>query len=347
MGDDSAREEERIESEIEVARHDLKMDVEAEEKEAKAKLDEILSKDKMEFCERCGRKIGSRIDWAGKCLWEGCDKLICRECWDVKKLRFCKHHSHSIHGKPEEDAKEKEFFREDEPDIKIDLQAMLEDDDEGRKSKLQYYASEYSRWLEKRMGKTGPIDWTPHGYMQKPVMKSGKKDDEYVISMSVKHWFWKSVKLSVVISSFDPRGEHDYNSLTALLYRQSRKHKGYNIMVLVTDKAKLDTINYVNKFNDTSFTLFMVEPRKGNLYFNINDNVARGYSSWFNQKKEPLAFKAKLKRLADLVSGRLVIDEKEVAKEFGFNPKDVHGLLLKCDFLAQIKDTGTFFWRED
>jgi hypothetical protein len=102
MGDDSAKEEKRLDSEIEVSRQELEADADEMEKEAKAKLDEILSKGKMEFCERCGRKIGSRIDWAGKCLWDGCDKLMCRECWDVKKLRYCKNHSGSVYGKPEE-----------------------------------------------------------------------------------------------------------------------------------------------------------------------------------------------------------------------------------------------------
>ncbi|MBN2330348.1 MAG: hypothetical protein JXC85_00895 [Candidatus Aenigmarchaeota archaeon] len=345
MGDDSAKEEERLESEIEAARQGLKLDVEAEERKAKADLDEILSRDRMEFCERCGRKIGSRIDWAGRCLWEGCEKLLCRECWNVKKLRFCKQHSRSVYGVPEEGAKKREFFGDE--DIKLDLQAMLQDDDESRKSKLLYYASEYYRWLQKRFEKAGPIDWTPQGYLRKPMMKPEKRGDEYVIYVSVKRWFWKKVKLSVVVCSFDPVGEQDYNSLTALLHRLSRKHKGYNIMVLVTDKAKLDTVNFVNQFNDSSFTLFMVEPRKGNLYFNINDNLARGYSPWFSQKKEPYPFKAKVKRLADLVSGRLVIDEKAVFKEFGFNERDVHGILQKCDFLHPIKGTGTFFWKED
>jgi hypothetical protein len=347
MGEDSDKEGKGLESEIETARRELRLDADAQEKEAKGKLDEILSRGRMEFCERCGRKIGSRIDWAGKCLWEGCDRLLCRECWDVKKFRFCKHHSHSVYGKPEEVAKKREFFGEHEEDIKVDLRSMLEEDDESRMAKLQYYASEYSRWLEKRLLKTGLIDWTPRGYLQKPRMKSEKQGGDYVISIFVKHWFWKSARLSVVVSPFDARGELDMNSLTAMLHRMSKKHKGYNLFVLIADGAKLDSINFVNKFSDTAFSLFMVEPRKGNLFFNISDNMTRGYSAWFNQKKEPYAFKAKLKRLAELVSGRLVVSEKEVAKDFGFNERDVRGVLGRCDFLSHIKGTDTFFWKED
>ncbi len=346
MGDDSSKEEKKVESEIEAARHDLKMDIEESEKEAKAKLDEILSKEKMEFCSRCRKKIGSRVDWAGKCLWEGCEKLLCRECWNVDKFRFCRQHSREVHGKPEKVAEKKEFFKHGE-DLKIDLRAMLDEHDESRRGKLEYYASEYARWLVKRMEKAGPIDWTPKEVLKKPSVKMEKSDNDHVITVSVKRWFWRKVKLSVVVTSFDTRGELDFNSVTAMLHKMSRKYKGYKLFVLVTDGAKLDATNFVNRFSDKGFSLYMVEPRQGHLLFNISDQVTMGYSSWLNQKKDPYNFMEKLKRLSDLVSGRLVVSEKHVVKEFGFNEHDVRGILKSCKFLSHIKGTDTFFWKED
>lgn len=347
MGGEADNEEKNIGPEIEMARKELEMDVEKRELEAKAKLDEILSKNKMEFCSRCNRKIGSRTDWAGKCLWSDCDKLLCRECWDVKKYRFCKDHSRAVYGHPEEEAKKKEFFKEEGEDIKVDLRAMLEESDDSRMAKLIFYTSEYARWLDKRLGKVGPIDWTPKEFLSKANAKMEKKNGEFVISIKVKRWFMSKVKVSVIVTSFSETAELDANSLTAYLHRLSRQYKGYKLMVLVSDGAKLDLVNFVNRFSEKGFSLYMVEPRKGNLYFNINDPITRGYSGWFNQKKEPYNFKAKLKRLADLVSGRLVVAEGAVAKDFGFNEHDVHGVLKSCKFLSHIKGTDTFFWKED
>ena len=347
MGHDADKDEKRIESEIEVARRDLEMDIEKREHEAKERLDDILSEKKMEFCSRCGRKIGSRTDWAGKCLWSDCEKLVCRECWDVKQLRFCRSHSRDVYGKSEEQAKKREFFREDDGDIKVDLRAMLDEDTESRKSKLQYYASEYARWLQKRLGEKGPIDWTPTGFLKKPQVKTEKQEGDSVTTISVKSWFRKKAKLSVVVTPFDAGAEFDLNSLTAMLHRMSRKYKGYDLFVLVSDAAKLDLVNSVNRLTDTAFSLYMVEPRKGHLYYNIKDPVTSGYSDWFNQKKEPRGFKARLKRLADLVSGRMVVTEKAVVNDFGFREKDVHGILRSCHFLAHIGSTDTFYWKED
>lgn len=346
MAEDSEGEEKKIGSEIELARKELEMDIDKREREAKAKLDEILSKGRMEFCSRCGKKIGSRIDWAGKCLWSRCENLVCRECWEIKKYRFCKPHSKGVFG-PEEQARKKEFFEEEDAEIKLDLRAMLEEDDDSRKEKLKYLASEYARWLQKRMEKSGPIDWTPNEFLKKPGVKVDKLDSDYVITMWLKKWFRKKVKLSILITPFDSRGEPDANSTSAYLQKMSRKYKGYKLFVLVADGAKLDVITLVNKFNDTGFSLYMAEPKSGNLYFNINDAVTRGYSGWLNQKKEPENFEAKLKRLADLVSGRFVVSEKDAMKEFGFRENDVHGLLKSCPFLSHIKDTDTFFWKEE
>ncbi len=338
--------EKRIESEIEAVRKELQTETATREEKASSRLDDILSKKGMEFCSRCKKKVGSRTDWAGKCWWKDCENLLCRECWDVNKCRFCTDHSKRITGEPEEQAKKKEFFEEEDDDIKVDLRAMIDSEDDLRNKKLKYYTFEYANWLMKRMEKAGPIDWTPNEFLKKPEARMDRDDEDFVISLSVKGWFRRKTKLSVVVATFDSAGELDMNSLTAYLHRLSRKHKGYKLFVLVGDGAKLDAVNFVNKFADKDFSLYMVEPRKGNLYYNIKDTIANGYSRWFNQKSEPYDFKEKLKRLADLVSGRLIVSENEVAKEFGFRERDVHGILKSCPTLSYVKDTQTFVWKE-
>ena len=90
MGENPDKAEKEIESEIDESRHELEADIAQREREAKERLDEILSEKKMEFCSRCNRKISSRTDWAGRCMWTGCENLICRDCWDVHKYKYCR-----------------------------------------------------------------------------------------------------------------------------------------------------------------------------------------------------------------------------------------------------------------
>jgi len=337
-------EEKKIASEIELARHELEMDVEKREKEAKQKLDEILSDKRMRLCGRCGKKVGSRIDWAGKCLWEDCEKLLCMSCWKVDKYRFCRAHSVLVHGRPESQARKREFFREE---AKLDMRAEMEKDDDSRLNKLQYLASEFARFLEKRMDKSGLIDWTPTGYLQKAEKKLEKKNGDFVISIKVKKWFRSKVRLSVVVASVDMKQQFDPNSLTAYLHKSARRYGGYKLFVLVTEGVPLDGVNFVNGFYDREFSLYVVEPRQGNFYYNIKDTVTNGYSVWFNQKREPRSFRERLKELSDIVSGRLVVSEKSVSGEFGFSGHDAHDILKSCRFLEPIKGTDTFFWKEE
>jgi hypothetical protein len=342
MGDD---EEEKVGSEIELARKELEANIEKREKEAKEKLDEILSEEKMVFCSRCGRKVASRLDWAGKCLWTGCDKLLCRDCWDVEHYRFCSAHSRQVHGKPESEAKEREFFRPEGGGPVMDKEISLEDE-QGRLDKLRYYASEYARWLEKRFGEKGVVDWTPTEHIAGARFERAKDDEDYVIRVWVKRWFRKQVKLSVIVTAFDAKQELDAGSLNAELRKLSRNHKGYGLIVLVADGAKMDAVNFVNGFTDTALSLFMVEPKKGNLYFNIKDRVTTAYSDWFSQKKEPLAFRERLKRLAEIASGRSIVSQEAVAKEFGFRDKDAGHILRSCSFLANVHGTDTYILDE-
>ncbi len=340
MGRDS--EEERLESKLESKRKELEIEISEREREAKEKLDEILSDKNMEFCSRCGKKVSSRTDWAGKCMWEGCKNLICNDCWEVNKYKFCRKHAESA-------AEEEEEFPggdEKEPDIKIDISDVLDEHEESRKSKVQYYASEYWRWLQKRMERSGPLDWTPMHYIKKARFSAGKKESDYIIEVYTKKWFWKSTKLTIVVSPYDSKGGFDENSLNAYLHKTARKLEGYKIFVLVTDGARMEAAHFVNRFHDSSFALFLAEPKKEHLNFNIKDPLTTGYSEWFSQKKKPMNFRHMLKRTGDTVSNRTVISEKAVSREFGFHEKDTGDILKSCSFLEPVKGTDTFLLKE-
>jgi hypothetical protein len=337
MGVNVEREKNNAQSEIEAARKDLMAETRVREREAKERLDDLLSEKHMEFCSRCNRKIGSRIDWAGKCMEEGCGKLICRECWQVNNQRFCRDHSEIVPREREADIGK----------LSANLRALRDEHEETVKGKLDYFTAEYANWLVKRLERDGPIDWTPKEYMDKPKMKVEKKEGEVVITLSVKRWFWNSTKLSIVLSSFDSGAETDLDFLSSFLQKEAGKHKGYKLVVLVTESAKMEVVDFVNKFSGDGFSLFMDEPETANLYFNINDTIARGYSQWFSQKKEPHGFRENLRRIADLVSGKHVVSEKMVGNEFGFDKKVVPKILKSCEFLSYLKDTDTYMVKED
>ncbi|MCD6496350.1 MAG: hypothetical protein J7K54_03705 [Candidatus Aenigmarchaeota archaeon] len=337
---------EEAEKEIDELRSEMQAEIMAREREAKEKLDEILSKKNMEFCSRCGKKVSSRLDWAGKCMWEGCENLLCHECWDVNKYRFCKEHAKNIVDEKTEAPEKKEIFKE-EPEIKIDLSDVLEGDEESRVSKIQYYASEYWRWLQKNMEKSGPIDWTPHSYIENAKFRAEKKEGEYVIEVYRKRWLMDSVKLTIVVCPYDSKGAFDSAALSAYIHKTARRYHGYKIIVLVTDGAGAELAQFVNGFSDTSFSLFLAEPKKGHLNYNIKDAITMGYSPWFNQKSAPAGFKERLKKSAETVSGKSVVSEKAASKEFGFGPKDAHDILKSCRFLDHVKDTDTYIWKEN
>ena len=91
--------EKELLSEIEIAKKALKENITKKEKEATARIDELLNLKKTDFCSRCGRKVGSRSQWKGHCLASGCENLICNRCWVIEKSRFCKDHYKDIIGK--------------------------------------------------------------------------------------------------------------------------------------------------------------------------------------------------------------------------------------------------------
>jgi len=347
MGKDLPEEEAQAASEMEAAEKDLESDIDKMDKEARERLDELLSEKNMEFCSRCSAKVSSRGEWAGKCWHEGCGNLLCRKCWSVNHFRYCRDHCQKAFargGKNQEELPDKEGGT---GDFKAGLRKLLEESGEGRIQRLTYYASEYARWLEKRIDKEGPPDWTPREFIANPVTGIKKEDGEFVVRIMVRKWLRKKTKLGVVVFPLDPGQSGDFNYLNAHMQKRVRKEKCYMIFVLVGDGVTLDVVNFVNRFSDKGFSLFLVEPVKGNLYFNASDPADIAYSDWFSQKKEPKRFEARLKRLADLVSGRLVVSAGSVAKDLGTTDEYARKMLKACKFLESIRDTDTFFWKDE
>lgn len=43
-------------------------------------------------CDACGERYASRTSLRHVCTEDGCEALICNDCWTRRKVRFCKKH---------------------------------------------------------------------------------------------------------------------------------------------------------------------------------------------------------------------------------------------------------------
>ncbi len=43
-------------------------------------------------CDVCGEHYASSLSLKHTCTEDGCEKLICNDCWTRRKVRFCKDH---------------------------------------------------------------------------------------------------------------------------------------------------------------------------------------------------------------------------------------------------------------
>jgi hypothetical protein len=198
----SDEEYERIKSEIEIVEERLKEDIVEKEIEAETKINEILSKKKMEFCTRCGSKVESSDDWGGKCLYDDCNNLICKKCWIIDEKRFCKKHAEMV---LEESGKKKMFFKEEkheevkpveEKPAEIKTQIYKED----RVNKIKNLTEKYTEFMKERVHKFGVPDWIPFEFIKK--VKFSVKTKEYGkldVIVYKKGWIFKKAKLQILI----------------------------------------------------------------------------------------------------------------------------------------------------
>ena len=52
----------------------------------------ISSPDGGGVCDACGERYASRASLRHVCTEDGCEALICNDCWTRRKVRFCKAH---------------------------------------------------------------------------------------------------------------------------------------------------------------------------------------------------------------------------------------------------------------
>jgi hypothetical protein len=322
-------EREEIENEIELARKSLEEDVVKKEIEAEEKLDEILSKGKMEFCSRCGRKIDSRLDWGGKCLHEGCENLICKDCWILEEKRFCRKHM-------DEYTKKEEKPKEERPKEEIE---KIEE------NKIKSLTLNYMSMIEERF-KKNCIDFTREGFLPKTKFKIKEREyGRFRIVIYKKGWIFKRAKIQIFVKPLElPETlENDVNIML-----EDTKKRIHTIVVFVSSSypIKEGMTKLVEGFSNKRFSLFLEDFESGKLYFNPNDKMTKHYASWFDPNQTPKNFRTLLENMSEKISGRYVISIKTFSKEFEIPEKEGKKILKRCKFLSFIKDTDSFLFRE-
>ena len=311
--------EEELRDEIELARKHLEEDIHGKELEAEERLDELLSKKRMEFCSRCGRKIDSRMEWGGKCLHEGCENLICRECWMSEERRFCRKH------------------------LKDYVKKEVSEEPEVRMSRMKRLTLSYMDFLRDRFEKFSCMDWTPEGFIDRPVFKIKDRGyGRFRIVVYRKGWIRKKPKLELLVKPLEGNIEEMMNEFL------EGEDELYTIMVLTADTPSIDmkTKDFVERFSHKRIFLFLEDLEMNKIYFNPQERATEKYSSWVDPNKIPMKFRDILESIAEAMSGRKIISAKKFSEEFGLDEKTSMRILEECRFLERVEGTDSFILRE-
>ncbi|MBN2043150.1 MAG: hypothetical protein JW754_05085 [Candidatus Aenigmarchaeota archaeon] len=303
---------------------DFRKEIDTKEKEAEKKLDEILSKNKMEFCSRCGKKINSRMEWGGKCMEKGCKNLLCNTCFSDTEQRYCNDHR-GKHLPEKASTPDQQIFRDE---------------------KIKSLTLNYMNSIEERFRKL-TVDWVPSEYFKNSFAKVKKsKYGDFMLVIYKKFFIFKSKKIQIMVYPLDYMAsmQSDLNSLL-----QKVDKKVHNIAVFVSDfkSVSKDIASFFEGFSNRRFSLYLVNFENKSMYFNKNDQTTRNYATWFDIDKYPLKFRELLKKFSEKTSGRNVISAKRYSEEFGITKEEAMKYLKKVGFLTHIDETDSFLFKEE
>jgi hypothetical protein len=307
--------EKELMEEIEAARKRLEEETKRKEKEADEKLDELLVKRKMEFCPACGRKIGSRSEWGGKCLHDGCGELICTACFASEEKRYCRKH-----GK---DYAKKEEASEDY---------------------LRNLTLNYTDFVEGRMKKSG-MDWTPKGFIRKTKTKMKKKRyGDFELMVYEKRTLSKKPRIRILVRPMTERYEEETNGVL-----ENPEGEGiYTLLAFVGNPSSISqkAERFAAGFSNKKVSLFVMDMESGDLHFNANEKITGKYACWLDPAKAPMKFADLLKSISESVSGRKIVYVKAFAEELGTGRDEAAQILRESKLLDEVKGADSFIIRE-
>lgn len=312
-----------ISGELEEEERKLEEEIKKREKDAGERLDQLLPENRMEFCSRCGRRIKSIEDYAGKCSVEGCDRLICNDCWQDPASRYCREHADKAPKKPEE--------------VPEDL----------TKEKIKNLTLNYQTLIEERFEEK-PIDWTSRDFF--PGARSEIRKREYgefaLVVYTKRLVFFKKKRIELRIFPLDYLSslEMDVNEM------MDRMNSGIqNIAVFVSDSGSLSDhiIDFFGKFSNNFLSMYLLDFENKGIYFNTEDKKTRNYSFWVDPNRKPKGFVDLLKSFSEEMSGRMVISAKSFSKGFGITEEEANKFLDGCKFLSNVRDTDSYIFKKD
>ncbi|MBN2102166.1 MAG: hypothetical protein JW716_04820 [Candidatus Aenigmarchaeota archaeon] len=343
---------EEIEKDLNDERIDLAEYIEKAREEATEKLDETLSKNKMEFCSRCGRKVDSRMEWGGKCIRDGCTELICIDCWENGKKK-CKVHSNegiiSIKEEPKKKQKEtKEPEKTDEETEVISKEEELKEvpirnivqrasgitNDE---NVIMGYASDFREFVHDRLVIYGTPDFSPKGYFEHGKFRT--EDNSFLIFR--KFLIFKRGMLRIHILPFARYEPPLENYIAGIINGAGRGI--YNIFVFVTDTGRItrDTIDLINRFESMASSLFFYDAQKRQLH-RSSDGLDLFYSSWLDPNQRPMFFKDLVKIPSEMTGDIAVLSVRGFARYMKMDERKALRILKGCGLLKRIKGSDSF-----
>ncbi len=311
-----------ISGELEEEERKLEEEIMKREKDAGERLDRLLPENRMEFCSRCGRRIRSTEDYAGKCSFEGCDHLICNDCWQDPANRYCREHADKAPKKPEE--------------VPEDL----------TKEKIKNLTLNYQTLIEERF-KDQLIDWTSRDFFPEARSKIEKREyGEFTLVVYTKRLvFFKKKRIELRVFPLDYLSslEMDVNEMMDRLNSRIR-----NIAVFVSDGGSLSDhiIDFFGKFSNNFLSMYLLDFENKGIYFNTEDMMTRNYSCWVDPNQKPKGFVKILKGFSEEMSGRSVISAKSFSKEFGTTEEEAKKFLDRCKFLSNVRDTDSYIFKK-
>lgn len=307
-------EEKELLDEIEAAKKHLHEEIKEKSKEADDRLDDILSAGKMQFCPRCGRKISSRLDWAGKCLHDGCDQILCSQCWASEEKRFCKKHSGDC-------AKKEEATSDDAKNITLN----------------------YMDFISQRLKKFR-LDWNHEGFIKNAKAKrQNKKYGEFEMAVYEKRLFSKKLKIRIIVR---PLSEAFQDEINAAIEGVEDGQEIYTNIVFVCDPSKTaqKALTLINEFSNKRMSLFVME--SGKLGSNPKEPLAERYSCWLDPSKVPVTFAGLLDNVAENVAGRKIVYAKKFGEMMGKTEGEAVDILRKSGMLEEAKGADSFIIKE-
>lgn len=310
--------EKGLRDEIELARKHLEEDIHKKELEAEEKLDDLLSRKRMEFCSRCGKKIDSRMDWGGECLHEGCDQLICHECWVSEEKRFCRKHI-------------KDYVKKEEETV------------ETIEGEIKNLTLNYMNFIKERFRKF-ELDWNHEGLIGKTkikVKKKGYRDFEMIVYKS--GFLSKKPKVRVLVRPVSRGMEDEVNGVL-----EDIGEAVYIVMVFIGNSGSISQkdVKFAEAFSNSRVSLFLGDLESGKIYFNPKEGVTKNYSSWFDPTKVPMRFWDLLKSVSESVSGRKIVSSERFGEGFGITKEGAGRILRGSELLEEIEGTDSFILRE-